>query len=55
MRAVMSRASRPDDLLDRQLPDLVLPDQRGEPFSVRQFVGEKPFVLFCYILNGTPG
>jgi len=55
MRAVMSRELHPEDLLDQPLPDLRLPDQRGEPFAVRQSVGQKPFVLFCYILNGTPG
>jgi len=55
IRLAMSREPRPEDLLDRPLPDLRLPDQHGESFALRSFVGQKPLALFCYILNGSPG
>ncbi|HYM81413.1 MAG TPA: hypothetical protein VEY91_08380 [Candidatus Limnocylindria bacterium] len=51
----MSRARRPEELLDRPIPDLTLLDQTGAEFPVRRFVGRQPLALFCYILNGTPG
>jgi hypothetical protein len=51
----MSRPRRPDELLDQPLPDLTLKDQTGADFPIRRFVGRQPLVLFCYILNGTPG
>lgn len=44
-----------DGLLGRSLPDLVLPDSGGRDFRLRQFVGQRPLVLFFYILNGSPG
>ena len=51
----MSPAETPDGLLGRPLPDLTLPDSGGGAFGLRQFVGQRPLVLFFYILNGSPG
>jgi thioredoxin-dependent peroxiredoxin len=48
-------ASTSDDLLDRPLPDLTLPDSLGGDYRLRQFVGRSPLVLFFYVLNGSPG
>jgi len=42
-------------LLHQPLPDLEFPSSRGGGFRFRQHVGERPLVLFFYILNGTPG
>jgi peroxiredoxin len=42
-------------LIDRPIPDLELPASDGTHFRFRQFVGERPLVLFFYLLNGTPG
>jgi peroxiredoxin len=42
-------------LLGRALPDLSLPDSRGREYRLRQFVGQRPLVLFFYVLNGSPG
>ena len=47
--------SESGDLIGRPLPDLTLPDSRGAPYRLRQFVGHRPLVLFFYVLNGTPG
>ena len=44
-----------DALIERPLPDLELPSSAGGPFRFRGYVGERPLVLFFYILNGTPG
>jgi peroxiredoxin len=44
-----------DDLLGRPMPDLTLPDPRGEDFRLRQFVPHRSLVLFFYVMNGTPG
>jgi hypothetical protein len=45
----------PDGLLGRPLPDLTLPDAHGADYRLRQFIPNKPLVLFFYVLNGTPG
>ena len=45
----------PVDLLGQPLPDLTLPDARGVDYRLRQFIPDRPLVLFFYILNGTPG
>jgi hypothetical protein len=42
-------------LIDRPIPPLELPASDGSMFSFRRFVGERPLVLFFYLLNGTPG
>ena len=47
--------SRGDTILSQPLPDLALLDAHGREFRLRQFVGQKPLVLFFYILNGSPG
>ena len=52
--AAMARAGRPEDLLDRELPDLELPGTAG-PFRLRARVGAGPQVVFFYVRNGTPG
>jgi peroxiredoxin len=44
-----------EHLVERPIPDLALPATLGGTFRFRQFVGQKPLVLFFYILNGTPG
>jgi len=44
-----------EQLLERPLPDLSLPSSHGGEFRFRQFVGERPLVLFFYIRNSTPG
>jgi peroxiredoxin Q/BCP len=36
-------------------PDFTLPDQRGEPLRLGQFVGEKNVVLYFYPKDATPG
>jgi peroxiredoxin len=48
-------AAGSEDLLDRPLPDLTLPDASGTSYRLRQFVGRRPLVLFFYVLNGSPG
>jgi peroxiredoxin len=42
-------------LLDRPLPDLSFLSSQGGTFALRQFVGQRPLVLFFYIRNSTPG
>ena len=51
----MDRPSRPEDLVGQPLPDLVLPDDAGVSFALRQRVGHGPLVLFFIIRSGTPG
>jgi hypothetical protein len=51
----VSASPPPNDLLGRPLPDLTLPDSRGQDYRLQQFVPHRPLVLFFYILNGTPG
>lgn len=51
----MTPTAAPPELLGRPLPDLALPDARGDRFALRQFVGRGPVALFFYILNGSPG
>ena len=51
----MSKEAPPDDLIGRPLPDLALPDSRGGVLRLRQFVPDRPLVLFFYVLNGSPG
>ena len=51
----MADPRRTEDLLDRPLPDLELPDSEGGAFPLRQFVGRSPLELFFYIHNATPG
>jgi peroxiredoxin len=47
--------ARPQDLIDRPLPDLALPSTLGGMFALRSRVGIGSLVLFFYIRNGTPG
>jgi len=42
-------------LIDCAIPDLALPASDGSLFRFRQYVGDRPLVLFFYLLNGTPG
>jgi peroxiredoxin len=42
-------------LIDQPIPSLVLPASDGSQFDFRRFVGQRPLVLFFYLLNGTPG
>lgn len=37
------------------IPEFSLPDQNGELFSIKEVLGKKPFVLFFYPKNNTPG
>jgi len=50
---VVAHALQP--LIDRPIPDIALPASDGTEFRFRQFVGERPLVLFFYLMNGTPG
>jgi hypothetical protein len=52
-REVVAHALQP--LIDRPIPDIALPASDGTEFRFRQFVGERPLVLFFYLMNGTPG
>ena len=36
-------------------PDFIIPSQSGQMVSLKDFVGEKPVVLFFYPKNDTPG
>lgn len=51
----MDSPSRPEELIGRPIPDLVLVDPDGQPYPVRRHVGRSPFVLFFVIRSGTPG
>ena len=42
-------------MLDREVPDLVLPSSQGGSFPLRGRVGKGPLALFFYIRNATPG
>jgi len=42
-------------LMDQPIPDLALASSQGGTFAFRQHVGQRPLVMFFYILNGTPG
>jgi hypothetical protein len=44
-----------ETLIERPIPDLELPSSAGGTFRFRRYIGERPLVLFFYILNGTPG
>jgi len=46
---------RPEDLLDREIPDLALPASTGGEFRFRGTVGKGSLVLFFYIRNASPG
>ena len=48
-------ALRLEELLGRPLPDLTLIDPLGASYRLRQFVPQRPLVLFFYVMNGTPG
>ncbi|PIB27005.1 peroxiredoxin [Maribacter sp. 4U21] len=37
------------------IPLFTLPDAQGNQFSIKQLIGEKPFVLYFYPKNNTPG
>ena len=51
----MDRPSALIELLGKPLPDVTLNDQHRAAFPLRGNVGRRPFVLFVYIRNGTPG
>ncbi len=38
-----------------KIPLFTLPDSNGNPFSIQELVGKKPFVLYFYPKNNTPG
>lgn len=37
-----------------KIPLFTLPDSNGNPFSIAELVGKKPFVLYFYPKNNTP-
>jgi peroxiredoxin Q/BCP len=37
-----------------KIPLFTLPDRNGNPFSIAELVGKKPFVLYFYPKNNTP-
>jgi peroxiredoxin len=45
---------RPEDLLDREIPDLTLPASTGDSFRFRGVVGRGPLALFFYIRKASP-
>jgi hypothetical protein len=51
----MASRGRPEDLLDRDLPDLEFPSSPSGVYRLRDRVGVGPQVLFFYLRNGTPG
>lgn len=51
----MTAPERPEDMIGKPLPDVTVTDARGEPYSLRRHVGEKPFALFFLIHVGSPG
>ena len=51
----MGDSLRPEDMIDREVPDLELESSRGGRFRLRARVGVGPLALFFYIRNGTPG
>ena len=46
---------RPEDLLDRMIPDVALPGSHGETLRFRGRAGEGPLALFFYVRNASPG
>jgi len=44
-----------ETLIELPIPDLELASSAGGTFRFRGYVGERPLVLFFYLLNGTPG
>ena len=48
-------SARPEDLLDRPIPDLDLPGSHGGNFPFRDPATASPLVLFFYIRNASPG
>lgn len=38
-----------------KIPMFTLPDSTGNPFSISELIGKKPFVLYFYPKNNTPG
>jgi len=49
------RSARLEDRVGEPLADLALPDTEGNPYPLRQHVGNGPSVLFFVIRSGTPG
>ena len=47
--------ARPEELLDRPVPDLILPSTSGEPFRFHAHRGTGALVLFFYLRNASPG
>ena len=37
-----------------KIPLFTLPDRNGNPFSIAELIGKKPFVLYFYPKNNTP-
>ncbi len=38
-----------------KIPLFTLPDSEGNPFSIQELIGKKPFVIYFYPKNNTPG
>ena len=53
--AGMSDPPTPEDMVDREVPDLEFPSSQGGTFRLRGRVGVGPLALFFYIRNATPG
>ena len=47
-------SARPEELLDRPIPDLELPGSDGANFRFRD-PAASPLVLFFYVRNASPG
>lgn len=46
---------RPEELLDRMIPDVALTGSDGETLRFRGRAGAGPLVLFFYVRNASPG
>jgi len=51
----MDAIERPEDLVGKPLPDLILTRSDGAPYPLRERVGKSPLSLFFLIHVGSPG
>jgi peroxiredoxin len=51
----VNRIARAEALVGHPLPYFTLLDSDGAPYPLRQHTGVRPFALFFYIYNATPG
>jgi len=51
----MDSPARPEDLIGKGLPDLMLTNSDGTPYPVRERVGRTPTIMFFLIKVASPG